>query len=875
MKHLLSLIVSVALSAPCIAAQSLEQSPVEEIIVITKTHFDIGYTHRVSEIVHHYQTDMIDHALDAMDQSMSLPKEQQYAWTIPGWVLSKVMENWDGQSEERRRRLDERFRSQQLICHSMPFTLISEMSGVEDMARGMAFSANLNRSYGFPLSRSGKMTDEPSHCGALATVLANAGVKFLHIGCNWPSGFVDTPGLFWWEGPDGSRVLTLYSASYGTNTAVCPKNWVGPNDPFIGDELLPAKDWKYKVWPAILVTGDNSGPASAQRIKELFDDAHKRMPGVKVRMGTMDDFYDAIISSNAQIPVLKTEMPDTWVHGAMCDPRGISLSRHSRSLIASAEMLCTHLSCMGIDMPDISEDVAKVFENILLYDEHTWGGAQSVDVYGDAFKQLPADRYKSLEASWDDKSNYIRQAAYSSQDLIDADLDSLAANVKCSRHSLLIFNPLPYKRSGWVAYGSNMVYAADIPACGYKTISFPSADYTHNARTANNSIENEHFSITFDPDKGAIVSLIDKNSGREWVDANSPIGFGQYLNERFTYEQTVKYCADYQQGRAGDWIHPGMHKPGMISEKDVPYRAASPHGASITITVSASSQSAELLFPADPKNHIPASKLTVTLYRQQPYIDMALTIIDKEKDNWPEADWFCLPFNISNPQFGVYRQLGIMNPATDIQKGANRHLYSADYGVKVVGDDGCGFAICPIDHPLISLGEPGCWKFSNTYSPEKPIVYINLYNNQWNTNFRYWYTGSWTSRVRLWAIDHQTDSQFITNAIEARNPLIAKVIKPNHGTLPNKQSGIGISRKGIIVTAFGADYNGSNGTLLRVWEQAGESGAINITLPRGLKASSAQPVDLRGEPIGDALPISNGRIHTSIHAYAPLSFVIR
>jgi hypothetical protein len=38
----------------------------------------------------------------------------------------------------------------------------------------------------------------------------------MHIGCKWPSGYVhDLPPLFWWEGLDGSRVLTMYSTIYG------------------------------------------------------------------------------------------------------------------------------------------------------------------------------------------------------------------------------------------------------------------------------------------------------------------------------------------------------------------------------------------------------------------------------------------------------------------------------------------------------------------------------------------------------------------------------------------------------------------------------------------------------------------------------------
>jgi len=75
---------------------------VKEIIVICKTHFDIGFTHRVKDLVNYYQTDMIDNAFKAMNESENLPEEQQFAWTLPGWVLSKTMEDWDGQSPVRR-----------------------------------------------------------------------------------------------------------------------------------------------------------------------------------------------------------------------------------------------------------------------------------------------------------------------------------------------------------------------------------------------------------------------------------------------------------------------------------------------------------------------------------------------------------------------------------------------------------------------------------------------------------------------------------------------------------------------------------------------------------------------------------------------------
>lgn len=863
-----------------VKSQPMEEynTKVKEVIVICKTHFDIGYTHRVNDVVNYYQTEMIDRAFKVMDASGDLPKEQQFAWTLPGWVLSKTMEDWKGQTPERRQKLDNKLKSGQIVPHALPFTMISDFCGLEEMARGLNFSSALCRKYNLPLSHSGKMTDEPSHTGALATVLAHAGVKFLHIGCNWPSGFVKTPGLFWWEGPDGSRVLTLYSASYGTNCAVCPKEWQGPNDPMMGVNLMPAKDWPYAVWPAILVTGDNSGPPTAERIKELFQEIKEKMPDVNVHMGTMDDFYEALMKDNPQLPVVKSAMPDTWIHGIMSDPGGVRLSREVHPLISSAEVLNTQLGVWGVPAASVSKDIATAYEKMALYGEHTWGGSKSVMAYDEAFEKLPADEYKDLEASWEDKTGYIRDASDIVRGITQSNLYSLATNVTCKKNSFVVYNPLPWKRSGVVEIEGRKIYVKNIPSSGYQVILVKSMDKEGHEQSGN-SIENDYYKITFDPAKGCIVSLFDKKTGREWVDKKSDLGFGQYLNERFTFEQALDYTLAYQQGRAGDWPHPGIHKPGMISEKEVPYRAASPKDGNLKISGDSYVQMAELLMPSDKSRYLPASILRISLYKDQPYVDMEVVIQGKEKDNWPEADWLCLPFRIDHPEFNVYRQLGVMNPATDILPGANHHLYTAEHGVTITGTDGAGIAVCPLDHPLISLGVPGCWKCSDDYVPEQPVVYLNLYNNQWNTNFRYWYPGTWSSRVRIWTVEKGTTPEersrlFMTSALEARNPLQAIPVKEKKGNLPAVQSGLEVSRPGVTVTAFGADPDGNTGTLLRVWEQAGVSGKLMITLPKGMNTSVAVPVNLRGEKKGEPIPIKSGKFELELGAYAPASFIL-
>src|SRR5260370_8723581 len=62
---------------------------VRQIIVVCKTHFDIGYSHRVKDVVAYYRTPMIDLALEVMDQARELPPNQRFTWTSPGPVIQQ------------------------------------------------------------------------------------------------------------------------------------------------------------------------------------------------------------------------------------------------------------------------------------------------------------------------------------------------------------------------------------------------------------------------------------------------------------------------------------------------------------------------------------------------------------------------------------------------------------------------------------------------------------------------------------------------------------------------------------------------------------------------------------------------------------------
>ena len=275
----------------------------------------------------------------------------------------------------------------------------------------------------------------------------------------------------------------------------------------------------------------------------------------------------------------RNRCPLSETEGFRDDPGGIRLLRETRALLPAAEALNTQLGIWGADVDEIASEVATAYEKMLLYDEHTWGGSGSVKEYGEAFKQQPADAYKNLEASWEDKTDYIRDASQITRKLLADDMTYLANHVKSKEASVLVYNPLAWERSGWVETDKGRLYVKDVPAGGYRVVSADKVERTQAKSVQGNSIENKYYKLVFDAERGAVVSLIDKQTGREWIDESMGVGFGQYLNERFTFEQTLDYTMTYQQGRAKDWPHPGMHKPGMISEKVMPYRAASPRSA--------------------------------------------------------------------------------------------------------------------------------------------------------------------------------------------------------------------------------------------------------------------------------------------------------
>lgn len=267
-------------------------------------------------------------------------------------------------------------------------------------------------------------------------------------------------------------------------------------------------------------------------------------------------------------------------------------------------------------------------------------------------------------------------------------------------------------------------------------------------------------------------------------------------------------------------------------------------------------------------------ELAVTLYRDRPYVDLRWEIVDKRPDQWPEAGWLCLPFRVDEPTFRLGRLGSVVDPAKDARRGSNLDVFCLNTGMTIGGPDGKGMGLCPIDSPLVSFGRPGLYRHSREFGSPEPVVFVNLFNNVWGTNFQQWTEGSWSSRIRIWSVEGEgAEADLIAPGWEARSPSIAAYYDGAAGRLPTSRSGIELSRRGVLVTAFGPNPDGA-GILLRLWEQGGEDGICRVRLPDEMNVARAQPCDLRGRSRGEALAVDNSSIDVRLTHYAPATLIL-
>lgn len=384
--RLTAFVLSLILSAFCaempLCAQEVNQE-VTDVHIIFKTHLDIGYTDLSANVTETYVRKFIPKAIEIARQLRSEGGKERYVWTTGAWLIDKYLETAD---EEAVKKLEEAIAQGDICWNAMPFTPESESCN-EALFRGiMKLNTFLDNRYGRK-TVAAKVTDVPGHTRSIVPILHDSGIKMLHVGVNGPSTVPEVPPFFKWrDEASGKEIIMVYDSQYG------------------GEKLLPDG----KTLLVISFTGDNEGPHSINKIREIFADLQRRYPNARIQASSLDAIVPVLERCSHDLPTITSEIADTWIYGYASAPVRMKRFRELSRLYA------TWVKESQID-PSSREGLDFALQ-LGLVSEHTWGLRGSnvghFEIYDyDLFqssRDLPSFRF--AEETWKEQDELITKA---------------------------------------------------------------------------------------------------------------------------------------------------------------------------------------------------------------------------------------------------------------------------------------------------------------------------------------------------------------------------------------------------------------------------------------------------------------------------------
>jgi hypothetical protein len=661
------------------------ESRVDDVHIVFKTHLDVGFTDLAANVTETYFSRFVPAVIELARRLRESGSPDRFIWTTGSWLIYEYLER---AAAPDRARLEEAIVAGDIAWHGLPFTTHSELMDASLFAFGLSLSRELDRRF-VRQTIAAKMTDVPGHTRGIVPLLAAAGITFLHIGVNEASTPPDVPLVFVWQDPSAAEVMVMYQkGGYGGLVMV----------PGLADALLVAH------------TDDNHGPQSAAQVAALYRAMRERFPGAHVHASTLDAFARKLLSVKSTLPLVSQEIGDTWIHGAGTDPAKIAqfreLSRLRRRWLESGQV-----------RPD-DPAMAAFSRSLLIIPEHTWGldvKTHLADYTNYGAAQFRAVRgqanFRHMEESWAEQRAYLRDAV----EALGESREGAEA-----RRALERLRPVPPDTAG------------------YEQIADPSK------RT-----EAAHFTLSIDPEHGAIAYLRDKHTGRQWASPAHLLGLWRY--QTFSVEDYERFWERYVVNKRATavWSRPDQTKPGLEA-------AAPKHRTWLPRMLAAFQRHDEkgyriLLDLAMPEECSTVygcpRRLTTELYlpHDKPGVYLTAQWFGKPASRLPEALWLSFhPLVREDADWRLEKMGEWISPLAVVRNG-NRRLHAVGTGVAWQGAGGrsrdvpSGLAIETLDAPLVAPGEPSLLNFTNRQPPLREGMHVNLYNNVWGTNFPMWY----------------------------------------------------------------------------------------------------------------------------------------
>ncbi|MFQ3565814.1 MAG: DUF5054 domain-containing protein [Aggregatilineales bacterium] len=647
---------------------------IQRVHLIFKTHLDLGFTDLAGRVVRSYFDDFFPTAIALAEALRQFDPSTPFRWTVGSWLLYTYLET---AKTSHRRRMEAAVERGDILWHALPFTTHTELMDAPLLRAGLRLSQQLDARFG-RRTIAAKMTDVPGHTRAIVPPLAEANVRFLHIGLNPASMPPDVPALFVWRDREtATELIVMLHQRYGETT------------------VLPGTAEAVSIH----MTGDNLGPPSAADVRTAYALLRARFPNAQLIASSLDAVAEALEPARAALPVITAEIGDTWIHGAGSDPT--KMRRYRELLRLHAEQSARAPSA----------EVEALGRRLLLIPEHTWGLDEKTHLAEETTFEAEALRAKRKTAAFQHfESSWHEQRAY-----ID---DALAVLEGTPLHALA----LQRLRASEPA-------KSDLS--GFEPL----------ALEALGRFETAFLRIGFDATTGAIIDLHEHAHSVPLAAVDHPLALLRYQRfTQRDYERFWSCYIRSADPETARWAKLDFTKPGMESSTPPAQTELLPRVVGALLR--RRDDCLHVLFQLQldvPGAGMPMHfELRYALPLQERRIEIDLQWFGKIAQRLPEAYWLSFVPRLAHPQRWRLEKLGRLIDPCDVVSCGARGLHAV--GLEARYDDGqLALRVQTWDAPLIAPGRPALLDFDDQLPDLARGLHINLYNNVWGTNFPMWF----------------------------------------------------------------------------------------------------------------------------------------
>lgn len=881
-------------------------SKVHTLYFIHHSHTDIGFTHD-QPIVFDLQRRFLDEALNLADKYVDRASDGAFRWTVETtFVLHRWLQHASQSQIERFKALE---RAGRIEVTGM-FANLTPLYDTDQLAETFQLLRPLREEFGFTI-RHAMNCDVNGENWPLVDLLLDLGIEGFSLAINTHFGGapMQRPNVFWWEGPSGRELLAYNGWPYdtgwrfgiGRDAAEFEKTWWPRVERRLEENNYPL--------PVLMVQsfhpfGDNG--SAYEEFSRFIDTWNEQGESPRLVMATPQMWWAAVKEHSHLLPTYRGDWTDYWNFGCISSAREQAINRASRARLRSADALAAAVVGRSDASPEsrtarsfaLYRDTA--WHNLHLFDEHTWGADCSIRAPGS----------EDTAAQWYHKAGYAYTARSLSLLLRRDALAELTQHVQRARlDDLLVFNPLPWPRliagevpggvasprgtpadvtsgrhfqdrspqedalaqateaaDGAVAEKRLWLKPVEVPGFGYTVVS--RADLTEWGPRPQFSedvvVENERYRLTFDRQRGGILSWYDKRLNREWVDQHAGYAFNGFVHETVadTAHPWPRNLLFHMEWVSDQVERPRGWKPAWRAQRTQPARV-------LIHRVYRTPLGYRVIQLLEAPGCVGLLKQSVFLPDFADYVECE-SWWDMGLDTHPAATYILFPFDV--PEAIARLDLGgqAMIAGSDQLPGVCRDYFTAQQWVDFSNQE-LGVTVALPDNPLVQLGGFHFAHNQTEFALERAMLLGWVTNNYWETNFRAHQPGRVHARYRL--LPHRggfNETQAHRFGLEAAHtqPLMQQLGEPESGPplLPGMGALLRLSESfspdSPILTLHVKPAQSQPGMIVRLLNASDNDQQAKIGSGL-LRLLAAQVCDLLEKPL-QAVDVQNGLLFLNL-----------